>query len=301
MANEFAKLIKEFLGEPVVVDAVSLNEAEETGFEIVSFDLYKETAALVLIAANTYTSESDRPVLPRNQAVCCGLLIRIAKFMTAIIQMSATADRREVVMALNRCILESIINLKYVTLNNDDATIREFVSASLGTERELYDVIQRNIKERGGEVLPIEKRMLASVERVFRLSGLEVDVMDPRPREWGGGLKNRLRKLGEEDRYVFFQRIPSHAIHGTWVDLVLHHLDEADGGFAPVPEPHSADARLLLPMARVILEGLDTYWSKFYQTIDAESALPNYIGDLIHRMAMVDSAHEEWLQNRNGA
>jgi len=62
-----------------------------------------------------------------------------------------------------------------------------------------------------------------------------VDV-SPKRQEWGGSLRDRLKALDLEDLYVSLQRIPSHAVHGTWVDLALHHLEEKVGGFTPEPK-----------------------------------------------------------------
>ena len=62
--------------------------------------------------------------------------------------------------------------------------------------------------------------------------------------DWGGGLRNRLQALGLEDAYVSLQRIPSHAVHGTWVDLVLYHLESKSQGFAPDSKWRRTDARI---------------------------------------------------------
>jgi hypothetical protein len=89
---------------------------------------------------------------PRNQAICAGLLVRIAKFMLVVVQLGAKGDRAEVVAALKRSILESAINLEFLARSNDDKFFDQFVKLSLGPERELYDLIQSNIAARSGEV-----------------------------------------------------------------------------------------------------------------------------------------------------
>ena len=55
-------------------------------FTSLSFELYKEVGIVVTVSASCYIGMSDDPhVMSRNQAICAGLLIRIAKFMSAIV------------------------------------------------------------------------------------------------------------------------------------------------------------------------------------------------------------------------
>src|SRR3989304_1834501 len=130
-------------------------------------------------------------------------------------------------------ILESSTNLRFRLLKDEERFYDQFVEMSLGPERELYDVIQNNIKARSGVHLPIEDRMLRSIDRVCRLSGVTIEDVPVRAGDWGGGFRERLRALGEEGAYVLLMRIPSHAVHGTWVDLLLHHVEEKGDGFVP--------------------------------------------------------------------
>ena len=57
------------------------------------------------------------------------------------------------------------------------------------------------------------------------------------------------------------QRIPSHAVHGTWVDLVMNHLDydAKNGVFMPHPDFGLVDARLLGPIAIFVLDATKAY------------------------------------------
>ena len=112
--------------------------------------------------------------LIRNQAVCVGLMIRISKFMLVVTQLGATGNRAEVVHALNRSILESATNLEFLATKNDDQFFAQFVRYSLGPERELHDLIQKHFAERGGEVRPIEKRMLESIANVCSARGMDL-------------------------------------------------------------------------------------------------------------------------------
>lgn len=142
--------------------------------------------------------------------------------MTAVVQLVSTAHRGYVVIALNRSITESAINLRFLLLKNEERWYEQFARSSLGPERELYDMIQANIKDRDGEILPIE-RMLDSIDHVSRLTGVKIEEVNPNAGDWGGGLRERLKALGDDKLYIIL-RTGSHAVHGTWVDLVTNHL-----------------------------------------------------------------------------
>jgi Family of unknown function (DUF5677) len=158
---------------------------------------------------------------PRNQAIpCAGLMIRIAKFMLVVTQLSAEGNRAEGVSALNRSIMESAVNLEFLVSTNDDKYFDQFVRFSLGPERELYDIINANVTARGGEVVAdrgtnvgVNRRCLSGVGRENRGSQSKVRGLGRRPRE-------RLRALNKEEQYVGMQRMPSHAVHGNLGRLV---------------------------------------------------------------------------------
>lgn len=291
---EGCREIDEFLGEPVPVndDLAAVNQQELVGL---AFNLYKEAAKFVGLAISVGGEAEDRP-LPRNQAICAGLLMRIAKFQLVITQLTAESDRGEVVHILNRCIIESAVNLQFLIGRNEQHFYDQFVLHSLGPERELYDTIQRNIEARGGERLPIEDRMLASIYRMCRMSGTRIQDANARYGDWGGGLYERLRFLGIEELYLALQRLPSHAVHGSWVDLALQHLVEAGEGFRVDESWGRVDSRLLLPICIVmILPAVRAYLQQFLPDCPERDHIFNRIDDLLARMSRVEAASEAIL------
>jgi hypothetical protein len=291
----------EFLNDPVQVNDEVLRQCAKKGdFGELAFELYKEAAIVLNLCAHIYTGESaEKHVLPRNQAICAGLLVRITKFMLAVVQMTSTAERGDVVMALNRSILETAVNLRFLVLKNEERFFDQFVRLSLGPERELYDAIQSNIQKRDDKkVLPIEKRMLASIDRACRLSGVKIEDVATKAGDWGGGMRERLRAMGEEDRYFAVQRLPSHAVHGTWVDLILHHLEEAPGGFIPDPTWSHSDARLLTPIAYLVLAAGEDYLRHYMGEMPELVPVYERMEDMKKRMRRAEEAHENWLAEK---
>ena len=292
--------VHQFLGEPVAVRDETLQECvARKSFSPLAFELYKETVTVLAVCSHAHTGSSpEECVLPRNQAICAGLLVRIAKFMTAVASLvSQDSDRADIVFALNRSITESETNLRFLVIKNEDRFFDQFVRFSLAPEREQYDVIQKNIAERGGEIWPIEERMLKSIDRVCRLSGVVITDVQPKMGDWGGGLRNRLIALGEGERYAA-QRLASHAVHGTWVDLVQHHLTEVDKGFQPDPTWSRVDSRLMLPICILVLTATHTYVKAFFPPLPELEPLLERITDLERRIMTVDQAHEAWFSSR---
>lgn len=199
------------------------------------------------------------------------------------------------VYALNRSIMESSANLRFLVLKNEERFFDQFVRFSLAPERELYDLIQKNISERSGEILPIERRMLNSIDRVCRLSGFAITDIASKMGDWGGGVRNRLIALGEGETYVAQQRGPSHAVHGTWVDLVLRHLKAVENGFQPDPTWSRVDSLSMLPVSMLVLDAAHAYMRNFFPALPELEPLFERMADLEERIRVVDRAHEAWL------
>ena len=300
MSPATPEALAKLLGPPTKVDDnVVQGYARQSQFSSLAFDLYKETARVVTVAAGISSGDDSTKGFLRNQAICVGLLIRVMKFMTAVLQLiSGTSARREVLIALTRSILESTTNVRYLLLKNDEAVFDQFVTSSLGPERELYDFVQAQIKERGGTPLQIESRMLWSMDRACRLAGVAITDV-PAKSSWVN-LRERFKALGDEQLYLSIQRMGSHAVHGTWSDLILHHLEEtADGRLAADPEWGGVDPRILCPPARLVLEAVHRYITHYLGEIPEASVILQRIEDLSERLRRVDEAHEAWMSARD--
>jgi Family of unknown function (DUF5677) len=290
MYSSWDRSLDEAVGEAFDISTLDLQSCHDLTRG--AFELYKETGALVILAASVYVSDdaTEYP-LSRNEAIAVGLLVRLSKFMLVVIQLSAEGRRGDVIFALNRCILESSTNLLYLLQKNEEAIYDQFVRSSFGPEKELLDVIQRNIADRGHQI-PIETRMLASINDACAKAGLKIEDLDRRHGDWGGNVRTRMRELGVEEFYSGAQRVPSHAVHGTWMDLYKHHLKEKGGKFAPDPEWCAVDARILAPIAIWVLNATKAYLDKWRDEAGVELILRR-CDDLGNRLNTVDQWHEE--------
>ncbi len=294
MTEGTTETLEAMLGPRVDIGGIA-TETNIDKINEVAFELYKEAGSVVNLAAHLLDeTASVKGGWPRNQAICAGLMIRICKFMLVVTQLSAKGDRAEVVSALCRSINESAINLEFLVNTNDDKYFDQFVKFSLGPERELYDTIQAKIAARGGDVRPIEHRMLKSINDVCQASGVKIEEVNRRYGDWGGGLRERLKALNKEERYIAMQRIPSHAVHGTWVDLYLNHLehDSKTDVFTPYPKFSWVDERHLGPIAIFVLEATKPYLMRFFVHVPETKLLLERIDDLQGRIQEVGTFHE---------
>lgn len=283
-----------------VSDEIMAQFTKDPQFAELAFELYKETLMVLFVILHVQVSHEKRDnfAFPRDQAICAALLCRITKFMRAVLAMLSHGDELgEVVLALSRCMAESVINLRYLIHRDDERLYNQFVKLSLSPERELYDVIHKNIEGREGEVLPIETRMLQSIDRLCKSAGVSISDVNLRYSDWDGGLRKRINALGLNDYYAGIQRVPSHAIHGTWVDLMLHHMDESPEGFVLKLDGTAVDPRLLGPLCILILTGATDYIDKYLSEGPEVRPIFFRANDLQQRLHKVEVAHEEWYQN----
>jgi len=237
-------------------------------------------------------------VLNRNRAIVAALLARVAKFMTAVLRLSSDGGFGEVALALNRSILESRTDIVYLCHDNSLERFERYVKDGLAAERALYDRVVANVKKRGYS-LPIEDRLLEGVSEIFRISGVRIEDVEPGRRSLD--LASRLREIGREDEYLFVQKIPSVTVHGTWLDLLHHHLSEVEGGFRVRFEQTAADVRGLIPTGLLVLDALTAFCKRHLSAAPEIGLLEERIEDLGRRMRKVDESHEKWFQGRKAS
>jgi hypothetical protein len=87
-------------------------------------------------------------------------------------------------------------------------------------------------------------------------------------------------------------------VHGTWVDLIMNHLDydAKKGTYMPQPDFGSVDARLLGPIAMFVLDATKVYLQRFFAHIPESKLLFDRIDDLSERIFQADAAHENLMK-----
>jgi hypothetical protein len=135
----------------------------------------------------------------------------------------------ETTAIVDRCIFESCVKVQWLCKQASEDFFERFIAEGLETELALKSQIETKIASRDGAILPIEQRMLGSIERCLRTSSLsdgQIGNSKKLP-----NLASMLEFLGNERlTYVVGQKIGSHHVHGTWISLLLHYLEWGDDG-----------------------------------------------------------------------
>ena len=286
--------LDEFLEPPVPVDDAVIQAClERNEFGGLSFNLCREAAATVWVTCNAYYEEGREPAISRNQAICLGLLSRISKLMGSALKLSSGQEHGETVEILNRCILESSVDLQYLLMKNDEAIYHRFVKSGLKSERELYDIIQENIANRNGQELGIERDMLLSIARTCENSGVKIEEIDSKAGSWGGSYRGRLNAIGLGEGYPILQGTTSQSVHGSWSDLIRNYLDKTDSGYLPKADHKYTDGELFGPMSIFATKAARAYIDRFFNAMDAQPLVAR-LDDLQRRIDIVDASRPGW-------
>ena len=143
--------------------------ASEDDFNGLAVELLIEVGSLICVAGNLLPANTRR--WDRNQAVLGGHLVRLYKLIGALLD-QICQRRREITFIIARLAFECIVNIRFLIKFGDAATYDSYVRYSLRQERRLYDRISKEIEERHGEKMPVEERMLASIDRAVKASDL---------------------------------------------------------------------------------------------------------------------------------
>jgi hypothetical protein len=277
---------------PVDLERVAGFTNEEQFMEL-AFDLLREVTSYTAVAAGTLGPE---PAWSRNQAAVGGNMVRLCKLLSAFLDQ--TSQRRpETSTILSRLAFETIVNARYLIANFSPELVGSYLHHSLRHERRLWDTIQANIEARKGVVLPIEDRMLKSIDRAAKFSGLTIERIDPKAKgPWGGkDLRQKAQAVGLDGAYLAVFGGMSHNVHGAWFDLQQYHLEEVgEDAFTPRfewgrPRPQPLFALGVLSLAAVV------DFIAFIGGDEASALLQGDLDDLTARLHEANDAHEAYL------
>ena len=267
-----------------------VNEAQHYG---VAFNLFRETAGCVCILAST--SVGPEPTWNVEQAVLGGHLVRMFKLMKFVMEESIEC-RDEMLSVLVRLLAECVINLRYLIRNGSTELIQSYLAYSLRHEKDLADLIRTNVRDRSGVELPIEARMLRSIQRTFDNSQFPEESLPlKKVRNWGG--KNLFEKAQNVElggAYLAIFGGPSRNVHGGWHDLLQYHLEcEVPGVFKPNLEFNRPRPQAIYSLTYLIAETLFEY----AELLGHPSLGPvrDRVTDIAERNQLATDSHERYL------
>ena len=208
--------------------------------------------------------------------------------------------RREISFILGRIAFECIINLSFLLKNYSSDLLLSYKSYSLQHEKKLLDKIKENISKRNDKTLPIEERMLRSINRAFTASGVNPeDISTNELRNWGNkNIYKKATNVGLGESYLSMFGGGSHNIQGNWQDLLDYHLEEkSDNHFYPKFEWHNPRPQLLNVLAIQTAKVLKVYiqWLQYEELNEIIRTLIEFQ----ERVFTLDSAHEKWLSHKS--
>lgn len=254
-----------------------------------SVDLLIETASHLCVAVSVLPFERR---WTRDEAIIGGHGVRLYKLLSAVLDQTCQ-HRRETTFIFARLSFETIVNGRYLMAQSRKEIFDEYVKYSLRHEAKLAAAIEANIASRGGTELPIERRMLNSIERAAERSNVELSEIGNK-KHWGvGNLYERAKCVGLDEAYLATFAGPSHHVHGNWHDLLEYHLNDSSDGFVPDLEWHMPRPQVLNALAVLTIEFLQDYFG--WCLGDVVGDIEGLLLDLHTRIMGLDSAHEQWL------
>ena len=254
---------EERLPQPPLITEDDLRKCRESGdYCPVLFEWYKYVGILCnIFACLSPESPALKCVPAEHFSVLVGLLNRAARLMHSNVALSHEGLFGETTGIIDRCIFESCVKVSWLCLKGNDEAFSRYIAEGLKTELEFKKKINENVTARGGAVLAIEKRMLASIDRYIVGSGLsegQIDAAKKLP-----DLAAMIDQLGHDRlTYVVGQRIGSHHVHGTWPSLRMHYLEEDNSGYW-LPRDHNCPTHVnqYVFVSFVVLAALDSFFT----------------------------------------
>src|SRR5262245_26043549 len=153
----------------VDLDKVAAFTTEEK-FTNLAVSLMIEVASYSCVAANTLGTSTS---WDRDHAAVGGNMVRLYKLLDSFLDQTCRR-RDEIAWILGRLIFETAVNIRYLIVNFSKELIDSYVMRALRQERRVFDLLQANISRRGPPLLPIEDRMLKSIDRAARAVGISL-------------------------------------------------------------------------------------------------------------------------------
>ena len=261
-------------------------------------ELLKQSVELLFrIVGKKYCDGNGIPnKINKDEAVIGGNLTRLIKLNTSFLQ-NICERKLEICYILDRCIAETVINTKYMLVEADERVKRNFIKHSLITERELWETILSNIKERGGDILPIEERMKISIQNSFDKSDFEIDEVS-RSSKWKS-IKSRADLVAGEMFYGVFYGISSHSVHGNWQDILFNHLNKIDDGFELNLSWNSPKPQIVEAVITLDLDIIMTFCDKELNEQNGATVIKGKCLELIDYLKLLRDSHEYLIQKRS--
>jgi hypothetical protein len=229
--------------DPVDVPPELLEKCRASGdFREILFRYYRNVAILATICGNIqFGSPMWSGGSQRLWVVLAGLLTRVQRNMAGHLEYFQDDRYGDLTQILDRCLLETCVKIRWISADRTEERLRRYFEDSLRADNELFQEIHKNILARGGVANNIELRMLRSIEHNVISAGMTLNELGTSRKL--PPLSTLISDIGEmRFIYTVVGKISSHAVHGTWANLLYCYLEGDDiGSMRPAtafPPPH---------------------------------------------------------------
>ncbi len=200
-------------------------------FTAVAFEWSKYIGVLCIKMASIDTSSLRLQNLELiNIVILQGLLNRCSRLFYSIVYLGASNKFDETIRIISRCLIETLFKIKWLIKKSDSNSFKRYLRDSLAGDKEFKDIIESEIIKHSGKKLVIEERMLKSIKRCFNLAGMTTEDFSKYKRM--PNFRELCKQIDYDDMaYVTMMRMGSHAIHGTWTDLLANYIEHEDDNF----------------------------------------------------------------------
>lgn len=218
-----------FQNPPNITDEMLSSCRKTKNYKIIAFEWLKYIGIICIKLANI--DRNSPGVISRdeiNYIILQGLLNRSARLTYSIVHLGSQNKFEETIRIIARCIVETLFTIKWLIKYSEDNSFKRYLRSSLDGDKEFWDIIETNIQDRSGEKLIIEERMLKSIKRSFSTAGMTKDSINQYRKM--PQFRQICTQIGYGDlAYVTMMRMGSHAVHGTWSDLLANYLEDENG------------------------------------------------------------------------
>ena len=216
--------------ERIELDLSALDQATSPDpFYSAADDLLKRAAGLASMLV-AFTGESaENKILDRDQAVIGGLLVRASKLYPALREAASSESETHHILA--RCIVETMINLRYLVAKDDPTLFERFVADSYAPQLHWKRRVADQNAAAGRTDDFLYEQAAGFIDQGLSIAGVDESAVPSAPQSWAGNLRQRFEFLGLDGWYGTLFAMPANYVHGTWHEISTFHVRTVDGGF----------------------------------------------------------------------
>jgi hypothetical protein len=235
-------------------------------FRKIFFDYYIFVIELVTVSVSI---RADSPWINKalsklDWGILVWLLNRIRKTMYAQLPLIVEQKHNEVLMMLDRAILESCLNISWIIENLNEESSKKFVAYAIKKDLDLESLIHENSSNQGRELYEVEKRLIN--QRKLRIGESWMEELEIRElAKQYPDIKTLFKEVWDNGTmYAFWYTMQSHTVHWDWIWLrYMGYLKNTWGVYAPIIDDNEFDPVQLLGNITFIFDIL----TKFYSSV----------------------------------